>query len=123
MSFLGGKNLVQKNPNGEIREAKIKVSFLKMIFTNNIFKVDFDRTAHLSIRKITQRKLRRMCLEYERDKQEQRKMDKSKRLEEMIREEKERRDREERERVMRALLRAERRQRMVNLKNSQKLSN
>nr|CAD2189441.1 unnamed protein product [Meloidogyne enterolobii] len=72
----------------------------------------FDRTSHLSIRKITQRKLRRMCLEYERDKQEQKKMDESKRLEEMIREEKEKRDRDERERVMRALLRAERRQRM-----------
>ncbi|CAK5073709.1 unnamed protein product [Meloidogyne enterolobii] len=98
MAFLGGKNLVQKNPNGEIREAKIRV--------------DFDRTSHLSIRKITQRKLRRMCLEYERDKQEQKKMDESKRLEEMIREEKEKRDRDERERVMRALLRAERRQRM-----------
>lgn len=67
----------------------------------------------MSIRKITQRKLRRMCLEYERDKQEQKKMDESKRLEEMIREEKEKRDRDERERVMRALLRAERRQRMV----------
>lgn len=115
MSFLGGKNLVQKTSNGEIREAKIKVklNFLISFFNQIILKVDFDRTAHLSIRKITQRKLRRMCIEYERDKNEQKKMDESKRLEEMIREEKERRDREERERVMRALLRAERRQRLV----------
>lgn len=98
ITALGGKLLVQKCPSGVLREAKIKV--------------DFDRNAHLSIRKITQRKLRRMCLEYERDKQEQRKMDESKRLEEMIHEEKQRREREERERVMRALLRAERRQRL-----------
>jgi hypothetical protein len=56
-----------------------------------------------------------MCLEYEKGKEEQKKMDDGRRLEEMIREEKERRQREDRERVMRALLRAERRQRMVYL--------
>lgn len=85
--------------------------FSPMVF----WQVDFDRNAHLSIRKITQRKLRRMCLEYEKGKEEQKKMDDGRRLEEMIREEKERRQREDRERVMRALLRAERRQRMVYL--------
>jgi hypothetical protein len=120
---------VQKCPNGVLREAKIKVIKWLTSFQNiPNFQVDFDRNAHLSIRKITQRKLRRMCLEYERDKQEQRKMDESKRLEEMIHEEKQRREREERERVMRALLRAERRQRLVRednqtLKDIQMISN
>jgi Trp operon repressor len=57
-----------------------------------------------------------MCLEYERNKQEQKEMDETKRLVEMILEEKEKRERDERERVMRAMLRAERRQRIVGFK-------
>uniref|UniRef100_A0A914GZ64 RRM domain-containing protein n=1 Tax=Globodera rostochiensis TaxID=31243 RepID=A0A914GZ64_GLORO len=98
MAVLGGKMLVQKCANGALREAKIKV--------------DFDRSAHLSIRKITQRRLRRICIEYERGKTEEKAQAEEKRLEEMMREERERREREGREAMMRRLLRAERRQRL-----------
>lgn len=48
MNVLSGKMMVQKNP-GALREIK--------------FKVDFDKTAHLSQKKITQRKLQRAVLE------------------------------------------------------------
>ncbi|KAL3092395.1 hypothetical protein niasHS_007604 [Heterodera schachtii] len=107
MAFLGGKMLVQKCASGSLREAKIKV--------------DFDRSAHLSIRKITQRRLRRICIEYERDKTEQRAQAEERRLEEMISEERARREHEERERVMRRLLRAERRQRLREQRNFEQI--
>lgn len=48
MNALCGKILVQKSP-GTLRETKIKV--------------DFDKTAHLSQRKITQRELKRTILQ------------------------------------------------------------
>lgn len=48
MNGLSGKIMVQKNP-GALREIKLKV--------------DFDRTAHLGQKKITQRELSRAILE------------------------------------------------------------
>jgi len=103
MLALCGKVLIKKSADNSLNETR--------------FKVDFDRTAHLSIRKITQRALRRACIEYEKDQKALKELMSSRKLEEMIVEEKRRRENKEREKLYRRLLRAEKRNKLEEQRN------
>lgn len=95
MASICGRIMVRKGPNGELNEARIKV--------------DFDKTAHLSIRKINQRSLRRACIDYENDQKMMIELTRKNKLNEMIEVEKQRRETEEQEKFSRRLLRLEKR--------------
>lgn len=94
MSTLNNKVLVQKSAGGTLRETKIKV--------------DFDRTAHLSYRKITQRQVRRACIEELKRYSEPEYTDEA--MTKMN-------DEEKREILMRQLMRVQKRRMIVNLKS------
>jgi hypothetical protein len=99
MTAVCGKVLARRAPNGEFNEARVKV--------------DFDRSQHLSIRKVTQRSLKRACIQYENDKKMMKELTRSKKLEEMIEDERRKREKDEQERLARRLIRLEKRKQQV----------
>jgi len=104
MTTLGGKVLVQKQPAGVIREAKVKV--------------DFDRSGHLSHRKITQRSIKHSLIESQMALDKEKEKERAEN-EENLRTEPEEDDeaRKRKEQLTRQLIRAEKRQKMEFQKN------